>query len=63
MDHNKVPQVDIDTERPDNQGGINIELAKKRMRAEDVIDKQIFRQKIKQKHRVWEIHPRDDICS
>ena len=52
VDPHKVPQVDIDTERADDQGGINIEMAKKRMQAEDEIDKQIFRQKIKLRHRV-----------
>lgn len=52
IDPHKVPQVDLDTERPDDTGGINIEKARERMHAEDQIDKQIYRAKIKQRHRV-----------
>ncbi|XP_052241944.1 probable ATP-dependent RNA helicase DDX10 isoform X2 [Dreissena polymorpha] len=48
LDPHKVPQVDMETS---NAGGINIDLARQRMQQEDKIDKQIFRQKIKQKHR------------
>ena len=52
IDPHKVAQVDVDVERPDDVGGIDIAKAKEKMKAEDEIDKQIYRQKIKQKHRV-----------
>lgn len=38
-------------ENNDDKGGIDIEQAKKMMREEDVYDKQLFREKVKAKHR------------
>lgn len=34
------------------EGGINIQVAKQRMMEEDKFDKQLFRERIKQKHKV-----------
>ena len=42
----------MNTERSDKVGGIDIERAKQRMRQEDTVDREIYRQKIKQRHRV-----------
>ena len=52
VDRLKAPTVAIDTERSDQTGGIDIERAKLRMRQEDTVDREIYRQKIKEKHRV-----------
>jgi hypothetical protein len=52
VDPHKIPQVDVDIERPDDVGGIDIAKAREKMKAEDEIDKQIYREKIKQRHRV-----------
>lgn len=38
-------------ENNDDKGGIDIEQAKQMMREEDVYDKQLFREKVKAKHR------------
>lgn len=38
-------------ENLDDKGGIDIEQAKQMMREEDVYDKQLFREKVKAKHR------------
>lgn len=38
---------------PDSEGGINIEVAKKRMREEDKFDKKLYRERITTKHKVW----------
>lgn len=59
-DVHKVRQVDLDIERPDNLGGINLTMAKKRMLEEDKIDKEIFKQKIKQKHRSERLKRREE---
>ena len=52
VDRLKAPTVTIDTERSDETGGIDIERAKQRMKQEDAVDREIYRQKIKQRHRV-----------
>ena len=52
VDRLKAPAIDVDTERSDQVGGIDIERAKLRMREEDRVDREIYRQKIKQKHKV-----------
>lgn len=38
-------------ENDDDKGGIDIEQAKQMLREEDVFDKQLFREKVKAKHR------------
>jgi ATP-dependent RNA helicase DDX10/DBP4 len=48
-DVNKIRKTD---DGHDNDvGGLNIELARKKMQEEDKIDKEIFREKVKQKHK------------
>ncbi|XP_050441516.1 probable ATP-dependent RNA helicase DDX10 [Adelges cooleyi] len=47
----KVSQLAREYENSNNFGGINIEEAKQMLREEDVFDKQLFREKVKAKHR------------
>lgn len=60
VDPHKVPQVDVDTEKSENLGGIDLEQARKRMQAEDEVDKQIYREKIKQKHREQRLKQKEE---
>lgn len=48
----------VEDEEEDEEGGIDIAAAKQRMIEEDKIDKQIFRERIKEKHRVRYTDPR-----
>lgn len=49
----KKSTVDKDEEEEEEEvGGIDIAAARERMLEEDKIDKQIYRERIKQKHRV-----------
>lgn len=47
----KISRLAREYENDDNRGGIDIEQAKQMMREEDVYDKQLFREKVKAKHR------------
>lgn len=47
----KISQLAREYEKNDNIGGIDIEEAKQMLREEDVYDKQLFREKVKAKHR------------
>ena len=49
----KKSTVEEDEEEEEEEGGIDIAAARQRMLEEDKIDKQIYRERIKQKHRVW----------
>ena len=46
----REPQVVLSDE--EQEGGINIDAAKQRMKQEDQFDKQLYREKVKQKHKV-----------
>ena len=46
----RKPQVVLSDE--EQEGGINIDAAKQRMKQEDQFDKQLYREKVKQKHKV-----------
>lgn len=48
----KKSTVDKEEEEEEEVGGIDIAAARERMLEEDKIDKQIYRERIKQKHRV-----------
>lgn len=52
IDIHKKRLTDDQERVEDEAGGINVEAAAKRMRMEDMVDKDLYRQKIKQKHRV-----------
>ena len=41
-----------DAEGEDDEGGINVAVAAKRLRVEDKVDKALERERVKQKHRV-----------
>lgn len=47
----KVSKLAREYENNDDIGGIDIEKAKQMLREEDVFDKQLFREKVKAKHR------------
>jgi ATP-dependent RNA helicase DDX10/DBP4 len=47
----KVSRLAREYENNDDKGGIDIEQAKQMLREEDVYDKQLFREKVKAKHR------------
>lgn len=47
----KVSRLAREYENNDDKGGIDIEKAKEMLREEDVFDKQLFREKVKAKHR------------
>ncbi|CAI6344500.1 unnamed protein product [Macrosiphum euphorbiae] len=47
----KVSQMARDYENNSDKGGIDIEQAKQMLREEDVFDRQLFREKVKAKHR------------
>jgi len=47
----KVSQMAREYENNSDKGGIDIEQAKQMLREEDVYDKQLFREKVKAKHR------------
>ncbi|XP_025098534.1 probable ATP-dependent RNA helicase DDX10 [Pomacea canaliculata] len=51
IDIHKKRLTDDQERVEDEAGGINVEAAAKRMRMEDMVDKDLYRQKIKQKHR------------
>ena len=53
----KVAAGAADDDDDDDMGGINIEQARRRMQEEDKFDKELYRQKIKQKHKVWHTTP------
>jgi len=46
-------QVDVNDA---NRGGIDIDEAKRRLLQQDIVDKQLYRDRIKQKHRVCLYH-------
>ena len=45
-------QVMSEVQEEENESGINIDLARQRMVEEDMFDKQLYREKIKKRHRV-----------
>lgn len=47
----KVSQLAREYDNNNDKGGIDIEQAKQMLREEDVYDKQLFREKVKAKHR------------
>ncbi|XP_067842216.1 probable ATP-dependent RNA helicase DDX10 [Heptranchias perlo] len=47
-----VQKSKLDNDQDDDTGGINMEKAKERLREEDKYDKEAYRKKIKEKHRV-----------
>jgi len=47
----KISRLAREYENNDENGGIDIEQAKQMLREEDVYDKQLFREKVKAKHR------------
>ncbi|XP_060682043.1 probable ATP-dependent RNA helicase DDX10 [Hemiscyllium ocellatum] len=47
-----IQKSKVDNDQDDDKGGINVEKAKERLREEDRYDKEAYRMKIKEKHRL-----------